>query len=392
MLRLTLRLLGEQHMKGGGSGRMAPAAAVGGIPHFGNIYAGRVNPESYNAPPISGNTSTYKKRSLATFRELNTKRSTMYDDPVVRKMIDECPYFSLCDNVVWQRISPEFLDPGVVSDEEHQLLLLHSRAYFEKWKIIHARPDQGSMGPKMYTTYGQSSKLEEVCDYIGISPEVVKVMKRKPHLIDDASLIAMSDKAWTGANLDEKMRDDLTGMTLVDAGVAPEHLQELFEVLDKMRSFVIIRKDLAKLRERATAAAAEAVDEKGNPVEGAGASVELPGDTDWHKEVVHVKFSDAITCYDLYQRLGLQPYNGQLKAYGWLDKSNRMRRTMTIRTEDDFFDFLMSAFYNSNVRLHMANRISHMDPQELYQHGPLSATVLTVVPETSEEVSKGRYF
>ena len=158
MLRRTFLRAGEPKFS---PGRVAPVEAVGGVPRFGNIFSGRINPESFNAPPMSqGTTGTYKKKAMGTLRELNSRRSTAFDDPYIKGKIDKCPYFAFSDMVVWQKMDPEYLDPGLISDEEHQLLLLHSRSYFEKWKKISARPQRVTFGPKMFLHYGGSSKLQ----------------------------------------------------------------------------------------------------------------------------------------------------------------------------------------------------------------------------------------
>lgn len=61
-----------------------------------------------------------------------------------------------------------------------------------------------------------------------------------------------------------------------------------------------------------------------------------------------VAFHDAPTLYDFYRFLELEPYSGQLKVYDYIDLKGT-KLTITLQTEDDFFDFLMTIFYKANL-------------------------------------------
>lgn len=95
-----------------------------------------------------------------------------------------------------------------------------------------------------------------------------------------------------------------------------EKIQELFfQLLRQMRRIRVIRHDGPKREE--------------------------------NKEQV-VAFHDAPTLYDFYRYLGLAPYSGQLKVYDYIDLKGT-KLIITLQTEDDFFDFLMTIFCKADL-------------------------------------------
>ena len=146
-LRPTRVMRMEKAFTGASSGAFSDS--VGGIPFYGNIYSGRINTEAYVPPPTGGGSGL-----------IGPKKSWIQDDPAVKAKMDACPYFSLCDLVVWHNMDPQFLDPGILTKEEHQLLLLYSRSYYEKWAVLHSKSDVTF--PRVRIRYGESVMVRKL--------------------------------------------------------------------------------------------------------------------------------------------------------------------------------------------------------------------------------------
>lgn len=275
----------------------SPLTSTGGVPFLGNVYVGRADTASYTAPKQGGSGL------------LN--RESLWDNPAVRQKITQCPYFALCDQVMYLNMDPAYLDPGVLTAEEHHLMLLFSRAYYEKWKEIHRRPANGFANIRI--KYGSTRLLDEMASVVGIPTTTMEVLK-KEYLLDDAPLIAMNPRLWSTAYLDPANMDQLSGRVLEFADV-PEHTQErFFKLLDQMRRIVVVRRD--------------------------GRNGE--------EEQLVLPFTKGMTLYDLYHNLGLKPYTGQLKVYKYLDTSGTPQ-TKTLNNEDAYFDYLVNLFYKSDL-------------------------------------------
>lgn len=305
----------------------------GGIPFYGNLYAGRVNAQSWSPPPQKGSGLLLPHRNL-------------WDNSAVQAKIQQCPYFALCDQVLWQNMDPAYLDPGLLTVEEHQLMLLFSRAYFDKWRSIHTRPENAA--PRLRITYGKTSLLREMCDFLGVEPTVTRTLIRE-FLMDDAGLIGMNPECWELAYLDPANRDHLSGRVLEYAGLTPHQREKFFLLITQMRRIKIVRKDL--------------------------------GD---QEEVLVIPFSEAPTLYDLHKKLGLEPYSGQIKSYDLVDE-NGTALSQTMSDEDSFFDFLVCSFYKPNLVNATLGEMA--DAKDL-----TSRYTLTVEPETTKQTSVGRWF
>lgn len=335
MLRRTLRRLleGEQnhfHVQNTSSF----VGNSGGVPFYGNIYAGRVNAQSWSPPPQRGS-------------GLLTPHRNLWDDTAIQAKIKACPYFALCDQVLWQSMDPSYLDPGLLSVEEHQLLLLFSRAYFDKWRSIHTRPENA--GPRLRISYGKTSLLKEMCEFIDISPKVTRSLVRE-FLMDDAGLIGMNPECWETAYLDPANRDHLSGRVLEYAGFTQEQREKFFLLVSQMRRIRVVRRDL------------------GN-----------------EELTMVIPYKEAPTLYDLYKRLNLQPYSGQIKSYDLVDTSGTSL-SQTMADEDTYFDFLVTSFYKPNLPMSTLSA-GMADANDL-----TSRYTLTVEVATSEEASRGSWF
>lgn len=285
-------------------GRDSPGGALGytgGMDFFGNMYQGRVNAEDYTPPQAHSRYEQFKTKF--TFNKTYAD-----DDPVIRAKIDRCPYFALSDMVVWHGMAPTFLDPGLLTTEEHHLLLLHSRMYYEKWTEIHAKPRE--CAPKIRIKYGRFSKTSEILDYIGVPAETKERLAIAK--MDDASLIGMNPNLWATAHLDAQLRDQLTGRVFTQCDVT-EHDQELiFALLDRMRTLVVHRRDTRP------------------------------------EQTIEIPYSEITTLWDLHKLLGLDSYSGQIKCYNWYDEG--ARKVISMGDEDNFFDFKIYNFYKANIR------------------------------------------
>ncbi|CUE85184.1 Hypothetical protein, putative [Bodo saltans] len=306
----------------------------GGVPFYGNIYAGRVNAQSWSPPPQKGSGLLMPHRNL-------------WDDAAVQAKIQACPYFALCDQVLWQNMDPSFLDPGLLTVEEHQLMLLFSRAYFDKWRSIHTRPENA--GPRLRITYGKTALLREMCEFIGVPHKITRSLVRE-FLMDDAGLIGMNPDCWDMANLDPANRDHLSGRVLEYAGLSLEHRQTFLLLITQMRRIRIVRKDL------------------GGP----------------EPETLILPYREAPTLYDLYVKLGLEPYSGQIKTYDLVNEHGTAL-SQTMADEDAFFDFLVTSFYKPN--LVDATLGGMADASDL-----TSRYTLTVEAEGTKQTSVGRWF
>lgn len=312
----------------------SPVASTGGLPFYGNLYTGRVDTQNY-VPPRQGGSG------------LLDKDSTLWDNPVIRQKLHSCPYFALSDQVMYHNMDPAYLDPGLLSPEEHQLLLLFSRAYYEKWKEIHRRPPMPL--PQLRIRYGSSKLLDDILFLLDVSPAVSEVLK-KEYAVDDAALIGMNPNLWSSAYLDPANMDQLSGRVLEFAGMPEATRHKFFLLLEQMRRIKVHRRDLPNGEER----------------------VEV------------VPFHFGVTLFDFCKYLGLQPYNGQLKVYDMVDLEGTMRAE-TLKSEDLYFDFLMALFYRADIRSATLNDLADANDTTCRY-------TVTVEPFTSDERRKGRWF
>lgn len=297
MLHRTLRRLviqGERRFAFAGE---SPMGTAGGLPFYGNIYAGRVDSQNYVPPKQGGGTG------------LVVGCKSLWDDPVIQAKVSQCPYFALCDQVLFHNMDPSHLDPGILTPEEHQLLLLFSRAYYEKWKIIHRRP--ANAVPRIRLKYGACNVLSELLDLVECPADVRETL-RLEYQVDDASLIGMNPKCWSTAYLDPSNMDHLSGRVLDFADMPESCRQKFFTSLDQMRRLRVVRR-------------------------GQGDAEEI------------VPFHYGVTLFDLHKYLNLPPYSGQLKVYDYADLDGTPR-VITLKDEDTYFDFLLSVFYRANLR------------------------------------------
>lgn len=278
--------------------------AAGGLPFYGNLYTGRVDSQNYVAPVQGGGTG------------LVVGCKSLWDDPVIQARVSKCPYFALCDQVLFHNMDPSHLDPGILNPEEHQLLLLYSRAYYEKWKVIHRRP--ANVVPRLRIKYGGSALLDEMLELVEC-PKDVRLVLKLEYQVDDSCLIGMAPHCWSTAYLDPCNMDHLSGRVLEFADMPADSREKFFSVLDQMRRIRIVRRDLGT---------------KENP------NVE---------EELILPFCYGVTLFDLYKYLNLKPYSGQLKVYDFMDLSGTPR-VISLIDEDSYFDFLLAVFYRANLR------------------------------------------
>eukprot|EP00796_Vickermania_ingenoplastis_P007269 gene7269-5115_t len=302
MLRSTFRRLvvpGERRFAFAGE---SPMGSAGGLPFYGNIYSGRVDSQNYVPPRQGGGTG------------LVVGCKSLWDDPVIQAKVQRCPYFALCDQVLFHNMDPSHLDPGLLTPQEHQLLLLFSRAYYEKWKIIHRRPSNAA--PRIRIKYGSSAMLDELLELVECPKDARESLKLE-YQVDDASIIAMEPNCWSTAYLDPSNMDHFTGRVLDFADVPKDCQQKIFTALDQMRRLRILRRD------------------QRHP-------------TGEENELI-VPFHYGVTLFDLYKYLGLKPYSGQLKVYNYVDLDGTPR-VVTLDEEDTYFDFLLALFYRADLR------------------------------------------
>jgi hypothetical protein len=243
-------------------------------------------------------------------------------------------------------MDPSYLDPGLLSVEEHQLLLLFSRAYFDKWRSIHTRPENA--GPRLRITYGKTSLLKEMCDHLEIPPKITRSLVRE-FLMDDAGLIGMNPKCWDTAYLDPANRDHLSGRVLEFAGFDLDQRERFFLLVNQMRRMRIVRRDL--------------------------------GD---EEQTIVIPYHVAPTLYDLYKFLDLEPYSGQIKSYDLVDdRGTALSQTMS--DEDTYFDFLVCSFYKPNLPNATLTEIADA-------HDLTSRYSLTVEATPARVAAVGRWF
>lgn len=280
--------------------------ALGGF--YGNLYQGRVSSEDYapkGGPLEKQNTHLYIERP--TYAD---------DDPQIRPKLDKCPYFALCDMVVWHGMAPTYLDPGLLTREEHHLLLLFSRAYYEKWREIHSHPRE--FASKARVKLGRFSKCIQIFEHLNIPYE--KIKKAQQLYFDDSSLIAMHPNLWVSAHMDDILRDQLTGRVLRKAGFADDEVDRVVRILESMRTLLVRRSD-------------------------------LPGDD--KKETI-VPFREAPTLYDLYRHLELRGDQHVVKCHNYIVEG-MPKRTITLGGEDQYFDFCVDTFFEANPAIAETN-------------------------------------
>lgn len=311
---------------------------TGGLPFLGNMYQGRVNPEDYQP-------SQYSTRDEARQDLLCINKIYADDDPYIRAKMDKCPYFALCDLVVYSGMAPTFLDPGLLTTEEHHHLLLHSRAYYEKWTDIHSKPRE--FAPKIRRKKGRFVFTKRIFDYAAVPQHVQK--RAEEMMIDDSMFVAMDPSLWKSAHLDERLRDELTGRVLEMAGVSETQMDDIFGMLRRLRTFVVKRKDLPEGDED------PAADENG---------------------FITFNYRDCPTLWNVYKNLGLPTYSGQLKLHSFVDAQGTPV-SLSLATEDDYFDFLMTNFYRGDMST---------------PHGSPSRYVVTVEAKTRAQAAMGKWF
>lgn len=311
----------------------APINNTGGVPFYGNIYAGRIDSSSHAPPPPVGRSSVMD-------------RKPMWEDPTVMTKIDRCPYFALCDQVLFHNMDPAYLDPGLLNSEEHHLMLLYSRAYYEKWKEVHQLPP--NVLPMLRIRYGRTTVTDEILELLKVPPSVSDILK-KEFFFDDASLIAMNPDLWRTAYLDPFNMDHFSGRVLEFAGVSESVRQKWFLLLKQMRRLRVERRDVGRT-----------------------------------PETIVVPFSAGVTLHDLYRYLQLPPYSGALKVYNYFDIHNT-QRAITLMGEDAYFDFLVATFYRGNLRDAMlCDAADDNDCTARY--------TITVEPYSTAEKRIGRWF
>ena len=330
--------------------RGEPERATGGIPFYGNLYQGRVNPEDYQ--PSQYSTNEEARTAMLTYQRVYAD-----DDPYIRAKLDKCPYFALCDLCVWHGMAPTFLDPGLLTTEEHHLLLLYSRGYYEKWSEIHSKPRE--VAPKPRIKKGRFDLSRRLFQHARCSE--AQIRKAQDLLIDDASFFGMNPKLWRHAHLDEKVRDHLTGRVLEFAGLTESQMADIFATLERMRSIVVRRRDDAPTDHVA--------------IEGAVDSRAVAATVDG--DYLTFNYRDVPTLFDLYKSLGLQTYSGQLKCYSFIDRVGT-EITMSFSDEDVYFDFLVSNFLRAAL--------------EVPEPGSTSPYVITVEAKTRAEATRGKWF
>lgn len=349
---------------------------AGGLPFYGNIYSGRVDSQNYVPPRQGGGTGLID----------GDRTKSLWDNPLLQAKMRQCPYFALCDQVLYHNMDPSYLDPGVLTPQEHQLLLLFSRSYYEKWKVIHRRP--ATAVPRIRIKYGTSTLLDELLSLVDCPEEVREALKLE-YQLDDSSLIAMEPSCWTTAYLDPHNMDHFSGRVLDFADMPVEAQKKFFLALDQMRRIKIIRKDIcprAAERRRREAfgdhPASYAALRKDSEGRRLGVEGQRAGHEDGVEEMV-IPFYYGVTLFDLYKYLQLTPYSGQLKVYDYIDLDGTPK-VITLKDEDTYFDFLIALFYRANLRLATLSSVAdHNDHTCRY--------TITVEPFTSEEKRSGSW-
>lgn len=372
-------------------------SSTGGLPFYGNIYSGRVDSQNYVPPRQGGGTGLID----------GNRTKSLWDNPLIQSKMRQCPYFALCDQVLYHNMDPSYLDPGVLTPQEHQLLLLFSRAYYEKWKVIHRRP--ATAVPRIRLKYGSTAVLDELLTLVDCPDEVREVLKLE-YQVDDASLVAMDTSCWTTAYLDPHNLDHFSGRVLEFADMPHEAQQKFFMALDQMRRIKIKRKDLssstaARRRQKAfgESPSSYAMLRKESDVgfQGKGSSASSTpkeGCSEAEKcwsdrsndskneddvEDLVVPFYYGVTLFDLYKYLQLTPYSGQLKVYDFMDLDGTPK-VITLNDENTYFDFLIALFYRANLRQSTLSSIAD-------ETDNTCRYTITVEPFTAEEKRCGSW-
>uniref|UniRef100_A0A7S1LDG4 Uncharacterized protein n=1 Tax=Neobodo designis TaxID=312471 RepID=A0A7S1LDG4_NEODS len=324
---------------------------MGGVPFYGNLYQGRVNPDDYQ--PSQYSTNEEARAAMLTYQKVYAD-----DDPYIRVKLDKCPYFALCDMVVWHGMAPTYLDPGLLTAEEHHLMLLFSRGYYEKWKQIHSVVRE--VAPKPRIKKGRFALSRRLMEYAGCSEHQIK--RAQDLLIDDASFIGMKPGLWSTAHLDESLRDHLTGRVLEFAGLSEAQMADIFDTLERMRTVVVRRRDTRRKRAFAITTGQDDFQATSEAEDAEPASLTF-------------QFSEVPTLFDLHKVLGLESYSGQLKCHTYVDPDGT-ERSISISDEDVYFDYLVNSFYQARLEL---------------TTGSTSPFVITVEEHTRAEAAKGRW-
>lgn len=324
--------------------RLAPyspgSKATGGLPFHGNFYQGRVNADDYKPPPQGRNNNPWAKVCVKANGIYTGYSKEEYPDdiPEIRMQLDQCPYFALCDMVVWQGMDAQYLDPGLLTNQEHYLLLFFSRMYYEKWNEIHNHPRE--LGPFLRKKRWTKDRTLRLLQLVHASPEVLSKV-REHDVFDDSYLSALNPSLWLTANMDPVLRNQLTGVSLLECGLTEQQLEAICTITDRMRTVVVVRTDMMT----------QAVDPQ-------------------------YRFVDVPTLFDLYQALRLPVYSGQIKTDDFVDRSGA-KLTQTISTEDDYFDFCTQSYMKARI--------------EGFGKGSLLPHTLKVVPQTTVETSIGKW-
>ena len=210
-------------------------------------------------------------------------------------------------------MDPAHLDPGLLSNEEHQNLLLYSRAYFEKWWRIHQRPVTPGCGNRLRIQYGQAELTKKILRMLGVTVGVEFTLM-KEFMFDDSHLIGMNPELWVTASIDDFNRDHLSGRVLEFAGFNAGQRKDFHTLISQMRRLYIKRNDTKD------------------------------------QETIVVPYGEVLTLYDLHKFLGLEPYTTQLKAYNYVNHLG-VKMAMTLQTENDYFDYLYTCFFKANLEL-----------------------------------------
>jgi hypothetical protein len=146
--------------------------------------------------------------------------------------------------------------------------------------------------------------------------------------------------------MDEQLRDHLTGRCFEVAGVTEKLRAEIIELLERKRSIDLKR------------------------VDGGDAT---PDDPTYHT----VTYAEVSTLHTLHKHCGLPSYSGQMKVYKYIDGDESTELTVTLNSEDQYFDFLVSNFYRADFTS---------------ASGSTSPFTVTVLSETRAMSAVGRYF
>lgn len=294
-------------------GSVSALATLGGLPFYGNMYMGKADTRD-GMLPQGGHTKAGSNPFDLGNETAGYMPGQMYwQDPNMVAQMKKCPYFALCDQVMHHNMEPAHLDPGLLTRQEHQLLLLYSRAYFEKWWKINSKERKG-VPYRMRLSHGSCNLTHRILDKLGVTRGVQRTLVQE-FMFDDSQLIGMNPAMWLAASLDEFNRDHLSGRVLEFAGLTSHQRKDFHTIISQMRRLYVQRND-------------------------------QPG----KKELLVIPFEEIITLWQLNERLGLKPYSDQIKTFNFVDHFGT-KMTMSIQHEDQYFDFLYTCFYKSNLEL-----------------------------------------